>query len=118
MAQATLQTRRRRWTGLVGGGLRLRLARRIKLLNNQEYWRQNSGLIQRRQLIKLLARAQNTEFGKSHDFGRLAALDEREVLAAYRKAVPVVDWYVYKSMIARMREGAEPDILWPGLVRD
>lgn len=118
MAAATLTRRRRRWTGLVGGGLRLRLARRIKLLSDLEYWGKNSGLIQRRQLLRLLARAKDTEFGRSHDFARLATLDEREVLAAYRKAVPVSDWYAYRTLIAKMREGAEPDILWPGLVRD
>src|SRR4051812_7795997 len=118
MAAATLTRRKRRWTGLVGGGLRLRLARRIKVLNDAEVWQKNSGLIQRRQLLKLIARARDTEFGRSHDFARLSALDEREVLAAYRKAVPVADWYAYRAAIAKMREGAEPDILWPGLIRD
>lgn len=40
------------------------------------------------------------------------------MLAAYRAAVPVRDWYGFQSRIARMREGGEPDVLWPGLVRD
>jgi hypothetical protein len=40
------------------------------------------------------------------------------MLAAYRKCVPIADWYAYKDLIARMREGAEPDVLWPGLVMD
>lgn len=118
MSQASLQRPRRRWTALVGGGLRLKLARRIRLLSDQRHWQRSTGVIQRRQLLRLLARAQNTHFGRAHDFARLASLDERSVLPAYRKAVPVADWYAYKSEIARMREEAEPDVLWPGLVRD
>jgi hypothetical protein len=118
MAQLAPQRQRRRWTALVGGGLRIKLSRRIKLLNDKDHWKRNTGAVQRRELAKLLARAKDTEFGKSHDFARLASLSDSEILAAYRKAVPVADWYAYKDQIARMREGAEPDILWPGLVRN
>ena len=107
-----------RWTGLVGAGIRLRLLRRIKLLANQEHWTRNTGAIQRGQLRKLLTRAAETEFGRAHGFARIAALDDGQILAAYRKAVPVADWYAYKDLITRMREGAEPNLLWPGLVRD
>jgi hypothetical protein len=82
-----------RWTPLVGAGIRLRLLRRISLLSNLDYWTRNAAAIQRSQLRKLLTHA-------------------------YRKAVPVADWYTFKDLIARMREGAEPDILWPGLIRD
>jgi len=118
MGQVVLQPPRRRWTALVGGGLRLKLSRRIRLLSDQDYWKRHTGHVQRRELLKLLNRAKDTEFGRAHGFGRLAALEERDILPAYRKAVPVADWYVYKDQIARMREGAEPGILWPGLVRD
>jgi hypothetical protein len=106
------------WTGLVGRALRLRLARRVRLLNNLDYWRQNSAIIQRRQLRHLLERASETEFGRAHRFGRLSMLGDADILAAYRQEIPVSDWYAYKDQIARMREGAEPDILWPGLVEN
>src|SRR5437016_4783595 len=109
---------RARWTALVGAGLRVRLAARVRRLSDVEHWRRNSALIQRRQLLRLLGRAKGTEFGRAHGFERLAALPEHEVLGAYRKAVPVVDWYAYRALIERMREGGEPDLLWPGLVRD
>ncbi len=109
---------RSRWTGLVGAGLRMRLARRIRLLNDVDHWRSNSAALQRRELLKLMAAAKDTQFGRAHGFGRLAALNERDVLGAYRKALPVADWYAFREPIARMREGAEPDVLWPGLIRD
>jgi hypothetical protein len=115
---STLRRPRPRWTGLVGAGLRARLARRIRRLSRLDHWRANSAAIQRHQLRWLLDRAKGTEFGRTHEFDRLAALDDAQIVPAYRKAVPVADWYAYRAPIARMRENAEPDILWPGLVRD
>ena len=76
-----------RWTGLVGRGLRVRLARRIRLLDDLDYWRENSALIQRRQLRWLLEAASETEFGRSHRFGRLSMLGDSELLDAYRTAL-------------------------------
>jgi hypothetical protein len=118
MSSTAVPARNPRWTGLVGKGLRLRLARRIRLLDDLDYWRQHSALLQRRQLRWLLERAAETEFGRAHKFGRLSMLSDAELLPAYRQEVPVSDWYAYKDQIARMRERAEPNILWPGLVRD
>jgi len=45
-------------------------------------------------------------------------LGDADMLREYRRAVPIVDYEGYRSLIERMREGGEPDILWPGLVRD
>jgi hypothetical protein len=107
-----------RWTSLIGLGLRTYLARRISLLSNTRHWQRNSAGIQLAQLRNLLTTASNTEFGRSHDFARIATLQGPELLNAYRQAVPIADWYAYRSLISRMREGAEPDLLWPGVVRD
>jgi len=107
-----------RWTSLIGVGLRARLARRIRLLGDEAFWRRHTALIQRRQLRRLLEAASETEFGRAHEFGRLSMLSDPELLPAYRKAVPVADWYAFRTQIARMREGGEPDVLWPGMVRD
>jgi hypothetical protein len=107
-----------RWTALIGAGLRLRVHGRIDRLGDEDHWKFNTGAVQRRQLQGLLRRAAGTVFGREHDFGRLAALPDGELLPAYRRAVPVGDWYRFKDWIARMREGGEPDVLWPGLVRD
>ncbi len=62
--------------------------------------------------------ARDTEIGRSLSFARLAALPDAQLLPAYRAALPVRGWYAYKDQIARMREQAEPDVLWPGLVMD
>ncbi|MCE7974090.1 MAG: hypothetical protein DYG92_07155 [Leptolyngbya sp. PLA1] len=107
-----------RWTSLVGAGLRLHLAGRVRRLSDERHWRQNAAGIQLAQLRRLLTDASGTWFGRAHGFEKLANLPQAELLPAYRRAVPVADWYAYKDAIARMREGAEPDVLWPGLVRD
>lgn len=107
-----------RWTTLVGAAIRAYLAGRIRRLSDGRHWKVNAAGIQLSQLRGLLRTAQGTEFGKTHDFARLASLPNAELLPAYRKAVPVADWYAFRSQIQRMREGAEPDVLWPGLVMD
>lgn len=107
-----------RATSLVGAALHARVLGRIGLLNNLRHWKENSAGIQLAQLRNLLHTARHTVFGKQHNFERLSQCDDAELLAAYRSEVPVVDWYASKDLIARMREGAEPDVLWPGLVKD
>ncbi len=109
---------RSRWTAIIGAGLRVRLARRARLLSDRAAWTRDTARVQRRQLRRLIARAAGTEFGRRHDFARLGGLPPDQLLAAYRSAVPVRDWYGFREWIARMREDAEPDLLWPGVVRD
>jgi hypothetical protein len=94
------------------------VARRIRLLSHRDYWRENTARIQVRQLRRLLTVAQGTEFGRAHDFARLAQLADEQIVGAYRRAVPVGDYSAFRKPLARMREGAEADVLWPGLVRD
>src|SRR5690606_20273530 len=74
--------------------------------------------IQRAQLRSLLRTAAGTEYGRAHDFARLATLPDRELVPAYQSAAPTGDYYAFRTAIARMREGGEPNVLWPGLVRD
>jgi len=107
-----------RATSLVGAGIRAFLAPRISLLNNERHWTRNSAGIQVAQLRNLMQVSKDTVFGKQFHFAKLLELPNDEIVAAYRKEVPVADWYVFKDWIARMREGAEPDVLWPGLVKD
>lgn len=102
----------------VGAGIRAFLGSRISLLNNEKHWTRNSAGIQVAQLRNLLRKAEKTSFGRKHGYSKLLALSNEELVAAYRKEVPVADWYAFKDEIARMREGAEPDVLWPGLVKD
>ncbi|CAG0969517.1 hypothetical protein PHYC_01165 [Phycisphaerales bacterium] len=107
-----------RWTTLVGAALRVYLDGRIRRLSDRRHWQTNAAGIQLSQLRTLLHAAQGTVFGKAHDFPRLCSLPNEDLLGAYRKAVPVADWYAFRANIQRMREGAEPDVLWPGLVMD
>jgi hypothetical protein len=105
-------------TSLVGVGLAAYLRSRRARLGDTEHWRANSAGIQLAQLRYLLGRAQGTAFGKRHGFAKLAGLPHGEMLAAYRKAVPIADWYAFQKDIAAMREEGRADVLWPGLVRD
>jgi hypothetical protein len=107
-----------RLTSLVGMGMRAYLARRVPLLSNVRHWKENSAGIQIAQLRGVLRTAERTEFGKARGFTKLLSLDNRDLLPAFRAEIPVADWYAYASLIQRMREGGERDILWPGLVTD
>lgn len=40
------------------------------------------------------------------------------MLSAYRAEVPIADYAAFRALINRMRDHAEPDLLWPGLVSD
>jgi hypothetical protein len=102
----------------VGAGLWALLRRRARLLSDTKHWQRNSAGIQVAQLRSLLREAQGTAFGKERGFAKLLPLDNKDLVAAYRKEVPVADWYAFRTHIARMREGGEPNVLWPGLVKD
>ncbi|TVQ63273.1 MAG: hypothetical protein EA378_03025 [Phycisphaerales bacterium] len=108
-----------RWTAGVGLGLHARVGYRAERLGDHDYWRDQTGRLQRATLRKLLRTAARTEFGRAHGFERLLRIrDGRELVRAYREAVPVQDWYGFQRQIERMREGGERDVLWPGLVGD
>jgi hypothetical protein len=107
-----------RWTSAIGAGLEARVGVRAGKLSNVDFWQARTGELQRRQLRGLLKAARHTEFGRSRGFARLARLPLAEVVGAYREATPIADWYAFAPLIQRMREGGEPDLLWPGLVRD
>lgn len=64
-------------------------------------------------LRRLLRAASGTEWGRRHDFERLAA--EPDVVAAFQRGVAVQRYEAFAEPIARMRAG-EPDVLWPGKV--
>lgn len=107
-----------RWTPLVGAGLRLRVAKRVRLLNDVAYWKKHTVHIQRRTLRKLLRAASGTVFGKQHDFARIARASDGDLVNAYRDALPPADFSAFRPLVSRMRESGEPDVLWPGLVMD
>ena len=105
------------WTGAIGVGLSGLLARRRRRLSDAAFWQRETQVVQARQLRGLLSRAAGTEFGRGHGFERLARISgDAELVAAYRAAVPVADYEAFRPLVARMREGGERDVLWPGRV--
>ncbi|MGH7243522.1 MAG: GH3 family domain-containing protein [Phycisphaerales bacterium] len=106
------------WTSLIGAGLRAYLTPRARKLADVGFWKANTHTIQHATLRELLTKASKTTFARERGFAKLASLPDNELIASYRKSLPVRDWYAFKDEIARMREGGEPDVLWPGLVRD
>jgi len=106
------------WTAAVGAALTARVAFRAHRLADRDWWRRNTARLQHETLRGLLRQASRTDFGRAHDFGRIAGIgDAAEMRSAYRAAVPIADWYAFAPRIARMREGGEQDVLWPGLVK-
>lgn len=106
------------WTRAVGWALRARVASRARLLRDTDYWKARTSRLQIDILRAHLVHSAATAIGREHDFARLTAIDDNhEFLAAYRAAVPVGDWHAIKDKVSRMREQAEPDVLWPGIVR-
>jgi len=107
-----------RWTALIGHALGARTSARRARLDDADWWRRNGARLQFEQLRTLIRTAQNTEFGRARGFAALHTRPDAEMLAGYRAVAPVGDWYQYKDEFSRMREGGQPDVLWPGLVRD
>jgi hypothetical protein len=110
--------RRAGWTRWVGRGLSLRVARRKRKLDDLTWWTTHTAAVQLRQLRRLIDFAQDTRFGREHGFKRLLGVGERDLLSAYRQAVPAADYYAFRALVAEMREEGRGDVLWPGVVMD
>ncbi len=94
------------------------VARRRRHLARTEHWKVHTARLQALQLRQVVRAAAPTEFGRSHDYARLTALPDTDLIAGFRNAVPLGDYEAVRPLINRMRDGGEPDILWPGLVKD
>ena len=66
--------------------------------------------MQREVLAHLIGRAQDTEFGRQHDFSHISNYEQ------FAKNVSVNTYEELKGQIDRMRHG-ERDVLWPGRTR-
>ncbi len=107
-----------RWTGAIGVGLAAILARRAAYLSKTQARAADARRVQLAQLRSLLRLARRTEVGRAARFDRALGRGDADMLAAYRDALPVGDYEVWRARMARMRVLAEPDVAWPGVVMD
>jgi hypothetical protein len=70
-------------------------------------WAQNPVITQQKVLQNLINEAQNTAFGKDHDFATITNAQE------FSQKVPVRDYEALRSYVDRVVQG-EADVLWKG----
>ena len=70
-------------------------------------WASKPEETQQKVFRNLIKKAQNTEFGKDHDFRNISSMRE------FAQKVPIRDYEELKSYVDKMIAGDE-DILWPG----
>ncbi len=78
----------------------------IKRLHQIDLFRKYPFDVQHEVLLKLIEKAQGTEFGKKYGFSGIKSIRD------YQKKVPVLNYDDYKAYIDRLREG-ENNLLWP-----
>jgi hypothetical protein len=106
------------WTAAVGFGLRAMLARRIRRLSDSGYWSRHTADVQHDQLRRLLTLAKDTELGRAHGFAKILDRAPDDRCNALRDAIAPAEFEAWRPMLARMRDEAQPDVTWPGLVMD
>ncbi|MEO8146175.1 MAG: GH3 auxin-responsive promoter family protein [Bacteroidia bacterium] len=67
----------------------------------------NAVSCQHKIMHQLIANAQNTIFGKDHNFKKILSYND------FVKHIPVRDYEDFKPYIEKLKHG-EPDVLWPG----
>src|ERR1039457_3370817 len=74
----------------------------------------NPSLMQKKELKKLLIKAQDTAFGDHYQFGEM--LRQKDIATAFRHAIPIHDYSsMFKNWWYRSLNG-EPWVTWPGKV--
>ena len=76
-------------------------------VRKMENWKANAPAAQEKVLKKLVKAAQNTAFGKDHQFQKINSYQE------YKNLVPIHDYEDLRSYIDRVVSGEE-NVLWPG----
>ena len=86
--------------------LSLPLAKHVVRKNKR--WKNNAVKVQNKLLLSLVKQAQNTQFGKDHNFSRITNY------AQWKASVPVRDYEGLKNYIQAIIEGKK-NVLWPGV---
>jgi len=77
----------------------------VKRLHQIDLFKKYPIDVQRETLIKLLRRAENTEWGRQYDYKSIKTIKE------YKKRVPLNDYESLKKYVIRLRHG-EQNLLW------
>src|SRR4051812_2260612 len=87
----------------------LKLSTRVTLRNNPPFY------YQKRELKKLLSKAENTSFGKAYDFSHI--IDSDNITDSFRENVPLFDYEkIYNEWWNRCLK-EEVDVCWPGHIK-
>jgi hypothetical protein len=72
--------------------------------------------VQEKTLIKLLARAKNTQFGKANGFEEM--LESADPVKAFQEKVPIYHYEkLYKEWWHKLLSGEQKNVCWPGKVK-
>ena len=75
-----------------------------------QYYREFPVEIQNETLLNLLNNAEDTEWGKKHNYKNISTVKD------FQKAIPLQEYNDIKPFVDRLRQG-EKDLLWPGEVK-
>ena len=85
--------------------LSLIFAKYVVKQNNS--WKKNPLIFQKKIMFKLISRAKNTSFGKEHSFHAIKSYED------FKKNIPIRDYEDFSNYIDLIRQGKK-NILWPG----
>lgn len=81
-----------------------------KRLHKIDYFRRFPLEVQEKTLLKLIAKAKGTRYGKQH------GLDKVKGIAGFQRQVPIADYEVLKGYVEQLRRG-EQNVLWPDRIK-
>jgi hypothetical protein len=87
----------------------LKLGMRVKLRNH------TAAYYQKRELLRLLAKAESTSFGRHYDFSEI--LNNDDPYSAFKKNVPLFDYDKIFEQWWHRCLNEEKDVCWPGTVK-
>jgi len=77
------------------------------IVSKNKKWKNNAVKVQENLMLELVRQAENTVFGKDHDFQEIKNYSD------LKKQIPIKDYEGLKDYIQQIIEGKE-DVLWPG----
>ncbi len=78
------------------------------VVRKNKHWKNNAIKIQNELLLSLVKQAQNTQFGKDHNFSEITNYNQ------WKANIPISDYEELKNYIQQIIEGKE-NVLWPGV---